>query len=577
MKTILLLPLLLCTLPCPARQTKGNPSEQPEIKVRTDYFYISENNAKEEKRDITLFLHFFLKGNGTFTEQEGPHQLTLSDPEGSWSVPLDTGMKTDQHEPLAAKLSQMRLPSLNPGKGIKNWCVRLTSPPFHLPPSTTKFRIRGHLVFYLARQIHTLPPFNLLQEGKGRTQDIPLPSPEQREGDLAFSDTPNTATFTSSTPSSGCADMTLKYDPSRFQFAQFLLVDKKGKAAEATPARFSFNFNNQGHQEYIFNRQYYSKQDWNLLQVKLFYINPEEMRRVAVPVDMEIDLARKGPPVRHSRQEFTILPAPSPVPFVHDPRLPEEKVRFGLHYFHQNQGPGSSGHSLVYDGPFTRIDFQPETPENGPVAISISPENPLTVRGNETSPPVFAAASSHMSFSPWEKEIPIPILSLNIPDLLPETSSCWTLSGTANMIMASRACRISFPLPTVMGSTVTLPLQDIPGIKLPDDAKTTLTVTDMKSESSRSSLLLHVRSTLPSACFGSLTLIDANNREYSPAEPVVHDTHPQGVTRIYEPYWEPGDRNITAELIIYINPRTVRVPLNLKFGAGGMVPSPPSE
>lgn len=217
--------------------------------------------------------------------------------------------------------------------------------------------------------------------------------------------------------------MTLKYDPSRFQFAQFLLVDKKGKAAEATPARFSFDFNNQGHQEYIFNRKYYSKQDWNLLQVKLFYIDPEEMRRVAVPVDMEIDLARKSPPVRHSRQEFTVLPAPSPVPFVHDPRLPEEKVRFGLHYFHQNQDPGSSGHSLVYDGPFTRIDFRPETPENGPVAISISPENPLTVRGNEISPPVFAAASSHTSFSPWEKEIPIPILSLNIPDLLPETSS----------------------------------------------------------------------------------------------------------------------------------------------------------
>lgn len=71
--------------------------------------------------------------------------------------------------------------------------------------------------------------------------------------------------------------MTLKYDPSRFQFAQFLLVDKKGKAAEATPARFSFDFNNQGHQEYIFNRKYYSKQDWNLLQVKLFYIDPEEM------------------------------------------------------------------------------------------------------------------------------------------------------------------------------------------------------------------------------------------------------------------------------------------------------------
>ena len=90
--------------------------------------------------------------------------------------------------------------------------------------------------------------------------------------------------------------MTLKYDPSRFQFAQFLLVDKKGKAAEATPARFSFDFNNQGHQGYIFNRKYYSKQDWNLLQVKLFYIDPEEMRRVAVPVDMEIDLARKSPP-----------------------------------------------------------------------------------------------------------------------------------------------------------------------------------------------------------------------------------------------------------------------------------------
>jgi hypothetical protein len=87
-----------------------------------------------------------------------------------------------------------------------------------------------------------------------------------------------------------------------------------------------------------------------------------------------------------------------------------------------------------------------------------------------------------------------------------------------------------------MGSTVTLPLQDIPGIKLPDDAKAALTVADMKSESSRSSLLLHLRSTLPSACFDSLTLIDANNREYSPAELVAHDTHPQRVTRIYEPY-----------------------------------------
>ena len=67
------------------------------------------------------------------------------------------------------------------------------------------------------------------------------------------------------------------------------------------------------------------------------------------------------------------------------------------------------------------------------------------------------------------------------------------------MIMASRACRISFPLPSVMGSTVTLTLQDIPGIKLPDDAKAALTVADMKSESSRSSLLLHLRSPLPSA------------------------------------------------------------------------------
>lgn len=388
MKAILPAFSLLCAFSCPAQQTKDKPPEQPEIKVRPDYFYIyiSENHAEEGKRNITLFLHSSLKGNGTFTEQEGPHQLTLSDPEGAWSVPLDTEMKTDQHEPLAAKLTQMPLPPFNPEKGIKNWSVRLTSSPFHLPPSTTKFRIKGHLVFYIAKQIHTLPSFNLLREGKGWTQDIPLPSSEQGKGDLAFSGMPDTAAFTSSTPSSDCTTITLRYNPSRFQFAQFLLVDKKGKAAEATPARFSFDFNNQGHQEYIFNRKYYSKQDWNLLQVKLFYIDPEEMRRGAVPVDMEIDLARKSPLVRHSRQEFTVLPAPSPVPFVHDPRLPEEKVRFGLHYFHQNQDPSSSGHSLVYDGPFTRIDFRPETPENGPVAFSISPENPLTVRGNEYHP-----------------------------------------------------------------------------------------------------------------------------------------------------------------------------------------------
>ena len=321
--------------------------------------------------------------------------------------------------------------------------------------------------------------------------------------------------------------MTLKYDPSRFQFAQFLLVDKKGKAAEATPARFSFDFNNQGHQEYIFNRKYYSKQDWNLLQVKLFYIDPEEMRRGAVPVDMEMDLARKVPAVRHSHQELTVLSALPPAPFAHERHLPEEKVHFELHYFHQCQNPVSNGLSLINDGPSTRIVFRPETPENGPVAISISPENPLTLKGNETSPPGSVVASSHMHSSPWKKEDPVPILNLNIPDLLPETSSCWTLSGTANMIMASHACRISFPLHTIRGSTVTLPLQDIPGVKLPENAKATLTVADMQSESSHGSLLLHIRSTLSSASFGSLTLIDADNRHYSPAEPVVHDHPPR--------------------------------------------------
>ena len=527
MKAILPALSLLCARPCPAQQTKDKPSEQPEIKVRPDYFYISENHAKQGKRDITLFLHPFLKGSGTFTEQEGPHQLTLSDPEGTWSVPLDTEMKTDQHEPLAAKLTQMPFPPFNPEKGIKNWSVRLTSSPFHLPPSTTKFRIKGHLVFYIAKQIHTLPSFNLLREGKGWTQDIPLPSSEQGEGDLAFSGTPDTATFTSSTPSSDCSSMTLKYNPSRFQFAQFLLIDKKGKPAEAQPARFSFDFNNQEHQEYVFKRQYYSKQDWNLLQVKLSYVKPEETQRIVVPVDMEMDLARKGPAVRHSHQGLTVLPDPPPAPFVHEPHLPEEKVHFELHYFHQCQNRGSNGPTLINDGPSTRIDFRPETPENGPVAISISPENPLTLKGNETLPPVSVAASSHMHSSPWKKEDPVPILNLNIPDLLPETSSCWTLSGTANMIMASSACRISFPLPTVRGSTVTLPLQDIPGVKLPENAKATLTVADMQSESSHGSLLLHVRSTLPSASFGSLTLIDADNRHYSPAEPVVHDHPPR--------------------------------------------------
>ena len=577
MKAILPALSLLCALPCPAQQTKDKPSEQPEIKVRPDYFYISENHAKQGKRNITLFLHSSLKGSGTFTEQEGPHQLTLSDPEGAWSVPLDTEMKTDQHEPLAAKLTQMPLPPFNPEKGIKNWSVRLTSSPFHLPPSTTKFRIKGHLVFYIAKQIHTLPSFNLLREGKGWTQDISLPSSEQGEGDLAFSGTPDTVAFTSSTPSSDCTTMTLRYNPSRFQFAQFLLVDKKGKPAEAQPARFSFDFNNQEHQEYVFKRQYYSKQDLNLLQVKLSYVKPEETQPIVVPVDMEMDLARKGPAVRHSHQGPTVLPDPPPAPFVHERHLPEEKVHFELHYFHQCQNPVSNGPTLINDGPSTRIDFRPETPENGPVAISISPENPLTLKGNETLPPVSVAASSHMHTSPWKKEDPVPILSLNIPDLLPETSSCWTLSGTANMIMASRSCRISCPLPTVRGSTVTLPLQDIPGVKLPENAKATLTVADMQSESSHGSLLLHVRSTLPSASFGSLTLIDADNRHYSPAEPVVHDHPPQGVTRTYQPYWEPADRKITAELIIYINPRTVRVPLNLKFGAGGIVPAPPSE
>ena len=49
----------------------------------------------------------------------------------------------------------------------------------------------------------------------------------------------------------------------------------------------------------------------------------------------------------------------------------------------------------------------------------------------------------------------------------------------------------------------------------------------MQSESSHGSLLLHIRSTLSSASFGSLTLIDADNRHYSPAEPVVHDHPPR--------------------------------------------------
>lgn len=569
MKIMLLLFLFLPLLPSLGKESGNRPKDAPVIEVTAGSLYIPCKDRENHR--ISLSLDCFLKDKGTFTEQEGPHHLTLSDPQGTWNVPLEVETEIyTKNDPLAWKVQNIfRLPT-NSTKDFRLWTIHANSLPFYLLPSTTKFRIRGTLVFYIAPRMHTLPPFDLLQDGKGYTLDIPLPDAKEEEEGIAISGMQDTATFTSSSPAEDTI-LTLKYNSARFQFAHFLLQDQQGHPAKASPARCFPVFSDLQTHEFSISRQYYSKQDWNLFRVQLLYVNPAEAQRVTVPVDMEVSLAAQPSDFRREPEQ-PAFPVPSIAPDAQ--QRPTKKIHFHIKSIGQDRRRISGG--FFTSVPSTTIDLFADLKDHAPVPLSLSLEGPLLLKGDGAASSI--SFSSHFStdFTFSKKGEEAPELSLHIPGLLPPTSSCWTLSGSIKATMASHVCRISMPFPLTKGNTVTLPAEDIPSGVLPENEKIRLTISDVKQNSPDidGSLLVYVRSSLPPESFGALTLIDSKNSRYNPIFPDKTASLPQGVTAVYKVSFPPADRQITAELVLYINPHTVTIPLHLKFGAGGIIPSP---
>ena len=315
MKTMLPLLLFLSILSSSGKEQGSKVKAVPGIEVTVNSFYISRN--EQGQHSLILSLDCFLKDKGSFTGSEGPHHLTLSTSYDTGDI--DLAPENDQFSdprPLAGQATMLPHHPLNSVKRIRNWNVRFHIPSFPLDPAVTKFRIKGTMAFYIVPSLHSLPPFDLLQSGKGYTRNIPLPCMKNQEGDIISSGTQDTAIFISSSPADDIA-LTLKYNPSLFQFAYFHLLDQQGRTAEAFPARFNFGFNDRENHEFAIKRQYYSKQDWKQLRVQLFYVDPEEARYVTVPVDMKVSLGNDIPAKLHSLEETS--PSP-PLPSKHSKR-----------------------------------------------------------------------------------------------------------------------------------------------------------------------------------------------------------------------------------------------------------------
>lgn len=567
---------LLC-LPihsAPGREAGHPPGASPSVEIAPVYIYISRKEGQNHK--ISLTLDCFLDGAGTFTGKEGPHQLSLSDPEGTWSIPLQSeAIFFSKDDPFIWKQNNTGTLPLKPEKEIRNWRSCFFSSSFPLPPSTTRLRLKGKLFYDIAPRLHALPPFDLLLDGKGRTLDIPVPVMEKDDGAVAVSGMQDSATFTSSTPSDHVV-LTLAYNAGCLPFTSFLLLDRQERPAQVSPMQCSLPAGNTGTREYTISQQFQSSEDWSKLQVQLLYLGPEEAQSVAVPVDMEISLAAPSSGVRRSHEPSPAPPAPGKT--LHPPPgMPPLDLK--VKSIKQNKKNPSRKGGIQYGACSTTIELHPATDNDGPILSSLSPEGSLNLKGDVSASvlPPSTCLSTDLTFS--EKGPQPPFISLCIPELLPPASSCWTLSGTMKATMASHAFQIEVPLPLKKGETVNVPLNAIPSGLLGKNEKITLTVADVisKKPGRETTLLVHLRSTLPPENFGALTLLDERKLRYSPSFRDKVKRPPQGVTATYEALWYPHDRQITAELVLYIHPHTVLMPLHLKFGAGGAVPSPDDE
>lgn len=241
--------------------------------------------------------------------------------------------------------------------------------------------------------------------------------------------------------------------------------------------------------------------------------------------------------------------------WLHNQTPPESLINIILHTPRQEHGP------LIISAP--QNDTLYLTGDNPEKQITIRACNPFSsVTRFDTAPP-----KGDMR------------LYLETREPLPAAANGWKLSGSLNLTVADQIIPITIILPDKEGESVPLPLDSVIPDLLPKGASASLVAQKLALYPSGyySDMTLHINSNLPEAWFGPSFIIDGNNKGVSAEEPDTDEAKPEGTACIYKHNPMAKKQQFTFTFFLYVNKRTISVPVNLHFGMGGViVPQSPS-
>lgn len=545
----------------------------PSIAVFVNRLEIHSRPQNPEKYLISITLSCILNGPGSFSQQEGPHKFSLSDPGSSWTIPI-ISENLYFPPPLACRADFGAEPQKANQREIRTWMVRLyTECP--VPKTAASLRLKGNLVFHIAPRTYILPPVALTSKGKGYTTDVPIPSPPLSEDSIALNRYQQTAIFTSENPakSSSFITLSMNYNPSIFQLIDLLILDEHNQPASVFPVR-SFNNQKKG-DEFLMSKQFQaSSPKWNQWKVAFSYLIQEETRRTSVPVNLEISLSSNGnPPVPQENGLIIHRSSHTASETSHLPRSRENvKDNILFHLFHIDQRPYPPGGTSGSVPGFTSLGFNIESRNRMPFLTDSSHKGVFSLEGD--NPGERISLESHISRRFGSPKGHIPLFLETRGMLPPSASGIWRLSGTLDLGIADHMYSVEIPLNSPWGEKIDLPLKHIPAGMLPEDATLAVMAQDPKKCSAAAPFTkrrLVVYSTLPPGHFGQMTVIMPDNSRLDSKEPNAAVPLRKGIPVVYDLVLDAEDEGAAATLTLYINPRSVQVPVDLRFGLGGII------
>ena len=572
----LLFLLLAGAVPASSGNAVSIPETVPSVTVVANHLEIWSSDPDPEKSTISVTLDCTLNGPGSFSEQEGPHQLELSALPDNWTIPIHPE-NLYFPPPLASRADFGRQPQRANQREMRTWYLRLHTKRCSVPKTATTFRLKGNLVFHIAPRTYMLPPIDLTKKGKGYTADIPIPSPALSEDAIALDGYQQTATFTSDPPaiSSNFINLSMNYNPSTFQLIDLLILDESHQPASVSLT--SSSNNQEKGDAFRLSKQFRAESPkWNQWKVAFSYLIPEETRRISVPVDLEITLSSNKPAPPRQQSAFIVKGSPHTADRIHLLSRSREDIKEDIlfHLFQINQSTNSSQGAFSGVSEFTSLGLNIKRRSGTPFLADSFQKGTLYLEGANPEQRIKLESSISRPFAFPNPGIPF---FLETPQRLPcAASEGWRLSGTLDLGIADRMYLVEIPLDSPWGKKIVLPLKHIPPGMLPEGATLSMMALDRNPEkfngsSSRTTRRIVIYSPLPAAHFGKITLFMPDNSHPYEIEPNAAVPFQEGTPAIYDLVLGPKDKEVTASLMLYINPRAVKVPVNLRFGLGGII------